>query len=138
MGDEQKIVEHLKMIQPIVTRMSSAMFSVKTLCLTIFSLFVGFAIKDNLFYLSIIIFPFIILFLFLDLSYHRQEKLFRKLYNDIRNSPTTDFSMDTEKFSKSTKLITGFKSIAISPFYITLIVFNSIVFIWELILKVNS
>jgi hypothetical protein len=39
MDDNTKIVEHIKLIQPIITRMSTASFSVKTLCLTVFLYF---------------------------------------------------------------------------------------------------
>jgi len=133
MDAEAKVVEHLKMIQPIITRMSSAMFSVKTLCLTVFSLFTGFAVKDDVFILSGIFFPFLFLFLLLDLFYFRQEKLYRKLYDTVRYRNYTDCSMDTSDYKKEIRFWKGFKSIAIWPFYLTLLLFNCGVFVWKLI-----
>jgi hypothetical protein len=65
MEDSVKVVEHLKMIQPIITRMSSAMLSIKAFLLTTFSFLVGLAIKDKILEIFIIVFPLILFFWFL-------------------------------------------------------------------------
>ena len=61
MDDSVKVVEHLKIIQPIITRMSSAMLSIKAFSLTTFSLLVGLAIKDKILEIFFIVFPLILI-----------------------------------------------------------------------------
>jgi hypothetical protein len=94
MDDSVKVVEHLKMIQPIIARMSSAMLSIKVFSLTTFSLLVGLAIKDRISKTFFIIFPLILIFGVLDAFYLWQERLYRSLYDDTRTSDKTDFTMD--------------------------------------------
>jgi protein-S-isoprenylcysteine O-methyltransferase Ste14 len=75
MDDSGKVVEHLKMIQPVITRMSSAMLSIKVFSLTVFSFLAGLAIKDKISEMSLIVFPLILVFLVFDVFYLWQEKL---------------------------------------------------------------
>jgi hypothetical protein len=126
MDDSTKVVEHIKLIQPIITRMSSAMLSVKEFSLTSFSFLMGFAIKDDICEIYFLLFPLIILFLILDIYYLWQERLFRALYDEIRKNDTTDFSMDVSKYKKSIHYFICLKSIAIWPFYLFLLCCNFI------------
>jgi hypothetical protein len=95
MDDSIKVVEHLKMIQPIITRMSSAMLSIKAFLLTTFSLLVGLAIKDKILEVFFIVFPLILIFGVLDSFYLWQERL------DLFENPKNDrIRYDTEKRRK--------------------------------------
>jgi hypothetical protein len=126
MDDSTKVVEHLKIIQPIITRMSSAMLSIKAFSLTTFSFLVGLAIKDKVLEIFFIVFPLILIFLVLDIFYLWQEKLYQGLYDDTRTSDKTDFNMDTKKYKKTIKYFACIKSIAIWPFYVLLLICNGI------------
>jgi hypothetical protein len=126
MDDSVKVVEHLKMIQPIIIRMSSVMLSIKAFALTTFSFLVGLSIKDKISEILFIVFPLILIFLVLDTFYLWQEKLYRDLYDDIRTSTKTDFNMDVKKYKKAIKYFLCIKSIAIWPFYSLLLICNGI------------
>jgi hypothetical protein len=126
MDDSVKVVEHLKMIQPIITRMSSAMLSIKAFSLTTFSLLVGLAIKDKILEVFFIVFPLILIFGILDSFYLWQERLYRSLYNDTRTDDKTDFNMNVKKYKKTIKYFSCIKSIAILPFYGLLLICNGI------------
>jgi hypothetical protein len=128
MDDSVKVVEHLKMIQPIITRMSSVMLSIKAFSLTTFSFLVGLSIKDKILAIFFIVFPLILIFWVLDAFYLWQEKLYRSLYNDTRTSAKTDFNMDVKKYKEVTRYFSCIKSIAIWPFYGILLICNGILF----------
>lgn len=126
MDDSVKVVEHLKIIQPIITRMSSAMLSIKAFSLTTFSLLVGLAIKDKILEIFFIVFPLILIFWVLEAFYLWQERLYRNLYDDTRISDKTDFNMSVEKYKKTTKYSLCIKSVALFPFYGLLLICNGI------------
>jgi hypothetical protein len=126
MDDSVKVVEHLKMIQPIITRMSSVMLSIKAFSLTTFSFLVGLSIKDKILEIFFILFPLILIFGIIDAFYLWQEKLYRSLYDDTRTNDKTDFNMDIEKYKKTKKYFSCIKSVAIWPFYGLLLISNGI------------
>lgn len=126
MDDSVKVVEHLKMIQPIITRMSSAMLSIKAFSLTTFSFLVGLSIKDKILEMFFVVFPLMLIFGVLDAFYLWQEKLYRSLYDDTRTSAKTDFNMDVKKYKSTIKYSSCIKSIAIWSFYGILLICNSI------------
>jgi hypothetical protein len=126
MDDSVKVVEHLKMIQPIITRMSSTMLSIKVFSLTTFSLLIGLAIKDKILEIVFIVFPLILIFGVLDAFYLWQEKLYRSLYDDTRISDKTAFCMDVKKYKKTIGYFSNIKSVAIWPFYGLLLICNGL------------
>jgi hypothetical protein len=126
MDDSVKVVEHLKMIQPIITRMSSAMLSIKAFSLTTFSLLVGLAIRDKILEIFFMAFPLILIFWVLDAFYLWQERLYRSLYDDTRISDKTDFNMNVKKYKKMIRYFSCIKSIAIWPFYSLLLICTGI------------
>jgi hypothetical protein len=126
MDDSVKVVEHLKMIQPIITRMSSVMLSIKAFSLTTFSLLVGLSIKDKILEIFFIVFPLMLIFGVLDTFYLWQEKLYRSLYDDTRINAKTDFNMDVKRYKRTIKYFSCIKSIAIWPFYGILLMCNGI------------
>ena len=96
MSDKQK---HLEMIQGIINRLSRNSFLLKGWNVTLFSALIALSTHKsdiNLVYFAWI--PIIILWS-LDAFFLRQEKLFRKLYDLVREVPEDkiDFSMDTDQ-----------------------------------------
>ena len=96
MSDKQK---HLEMIQGVINRLSRNSFLLKGWSVTLFSALIALSTHNsniNLVYFAWI--PIIILW-GLDAFFLRQEKLFRKLYDLVREVPENkiDFSMDTDQ-----------------------------------------
>ncbi len=99
---EQKLA-HLQMIQGVINRMAGNSFLIKgwsvTLVAALFALGAG---KTNPLFVYIAYFP-AIAFWVLDAYFLRQERLFRRLYDHVRDRSETeiDFSMNTAQFSSS-------------------------------------
>jgi hypothetical protein len=124
MSGDQKVVEHIKLIQPIISRMSSSSFTVKGFALTVQALLLGFAYKDSMWQLNVILFITVFMLCLLDMYYLWQERLYRGLYNYVRALSDTDFSMNTNKQKESERYRDTISSVAIWPFYLGLLVIN--------------
>lgn len=88
---------HLEMIQGIVNRLSQNSFLLKGWSVILVSALMTLAAKDsNLVFIFLAYFP-ALAFWFLDGYFLWQEKLFRALYDDVRNlnEENIDFSMST-------------------------------------------
>lgn len=107
-------IEHLKMIQGIITRMASNSLQVKCWNMAIVAVIIAFA--DGRMILAGIT-P-IVLFCYLDAKYLAQEKTYRDLYDKVRvkNDTEIDFSMKTEKGN----IKYGLKSWSVWLFYLVL------------------
>lgn len=127
MDGKSKVVEHIKLLQLIISRMSSSMLSIKALTLTVLSLLIGFAAKDKISIILIVLYPLLILFMFFDMFYLWQERLFRGLYNKTKDKEDTDFTMDVKEQKETTKFLSCIKSKVIWPFYFTLCIINTII-----------
>ena len=93
-------IEHLKMIQDIISRMAKNTFALKGWAVTLVSgLFALVANNANYLYYLIAYIP-VITFWLLDAYYLKQERLYRSLYNDIRTQKSTNFEMETAKYKK--------------------------------------
>jgi hypothetical protein len=103
-----------------------------------FSLFLGFSIKDNLNNVLLLLLPLLVIFFFFDMAYYRQEKLYRKLYDDIRKEKTTDFSMNVDAFKKDIGFFAGLKYFSILPYYMVLLMIIVIVFIYNYVMAGNG
>ena len=102
-GAENKIA-HLQMIQAVITRMAGISFLVKGWTVTLVTaLFVLAAADANRFFVYVAFLP-AIMFWALDAYFLHQERLFRKLYDQVRETKdeTVDFSMDTQPFNMGT------------------------------------
>lgn len=90
-------LEHLKMLQTVITRMASNSFSVKTWCVTLVSALLGLSAKDARYMVFVAFLP-VLMFWWLDAFFLQQERLFRKLYDHVRENgkDDSDFSMNTE------------------------------------------
>jgi hypothetical protein len=132
MTDDGKVIEHIKLIQPIISRMSSSSFAIKGFALTTQSLLIGFSLKDSIWQLNILLQIIITVLCMIDMFYLWQERLYRFLYDKVRLSEKTDFSMNTKEFKTYIKYFVTFKSVAIWPFYIGLLIINIVSIIWEI------
>jgi hypothetical protein len=126
MDQETKVIEHLKLIQPIITRMNSSSFSIKGYSLIIFSAFIIYAFKEHCIPVYIVSYFLLFLLSLIDRFYLWQERLFKKLYDYISKQSTTDFSMNRDKQKKEIKYRKTFFSISIFPFYFALVLLNTL------------
>ena len=91
----EKKMQHLQMIQDVITRMASNSFMLKGWAVTLIAGIFALASKDtNKLYFIIVYIP-VIAFWALDSYYLLQERLYRALYDKIRQTAETgiDFSM---------------------------------------------
>lgn len=102
MSNEQ--IKHLEFIQAVVTRMASNSFLLKGWSVTLAVALLGLAAKDsNVKFAFLALIP-PICFWALDAYYLRQERLYRKLYDQVRKlsdaewSKTGQFNMSTAAF----------------------------------------
>lgn len=128
--------KHLEFIQTVITRMNHNSFLIKGWSLTIVAgllvLSLNYTEKIlvpfNIFVKSVIILSVFstLFFWLLDTYYLRQERLFRHLFDDIRqkNEDQIDFDMNTNKFRKckDVKLLRVCLSPTISLYYIFILV----------------
>ena len=105
MSEEQKVLEHLKMIQGVIERMGRNSFQLKAWSAALATGWLAFVAQGGTGQLQpgiLVLAPFIILFA-LDGYYLWQERLFRGLYDAVRVKESTDFSMETSQWQHSTK-----------------------------------
>jgi len=100
-----KKIKHLEMIQVIITRMANNSFLLKGWGVILTSALFALVAKDaNKLFIFLTILP-VIAFWILDGYYLRQERLFRKLYDQVRGKDESeiDFSMDTSSVNNQVK-----------------------------------
>ncbi|MFE7072157.1 hypothetical protein ACFU96_18945 [Streptomyces sp. NPDC057620] len=106
-------IKHLEFIQSVITRLNSTAFLVKGWAMTLAAGTVGLAAsQDDLRICGAGIVP-VASFWMLDAYYLRQERMYRRLYDNVRlNSESVErFSMDTSMY----RTTTSFKEAAASP-----------------------
>jgi hypothetical protein len=107
--DERKYFE---LIEGVITRLAGNSFSIKGWAVALIAVLGGLAAKDaDLRFSSALLFP-AFCFWGLDAFYLRQEKLFRKLYQNAIEGRTRVFSMDPGTFDKD---VESFWHVAFSP-----------------------
>lgn len=90
-------LQHLQMLQDIISRMANNSFLIKGWSITLVSALLAFAVSDKVGHMAYVaILPWLAFWL-LDGYFLQQERLFRKLYDQCRQAPDTpsDFSMNT-------------------------------------------
>jgi len=127
--NENKL-KHLELIQNVINRMAANSFLLKGWTVTLVSSIFVLSQKDsNSAYVIVALLP-IIGFWILDSYFIKQERLFRKLYDQVRVTDINeiDFSMNTSNFNLSIKycsfsktFITFYGSILIAVIVILLI-----------------
>ena len=98
-------LKHLEMIQNIINRLANNSFFLKGWTVIFIAAVLGFALKDSKpVYVWLAVIP-TLSFWALDGFYLRQERLFRELYDKVRNLEDSeiDFSMDTSHMEKGVK-----------------------------------
>lgn len=120
----ESLKEHLLMVQAVIDRMAQCSFQLKnwavTLAFALAAFLTGEVAVTCLFVPSL---P-VIAFWLLDAWYLRQERLFRRLYDDVRSRQSSaDFSMDVSAFKNSVpSLLAASASPTILGFYGPLLV----------------
>ncbi|MPW27916.1 hypothetical protein F9L16_02765 [Agarivorans sp. B2Z047] len=95
-------LKHLEMIQGIINRMAGNSFLLKGWSVTLISALFALAAKDsNQFFLYLAYFP-CVAFWSLDGYFLWQERMYRKLYQEVstKDANAIDFDMNATKFSK--------------------------------------
>ncbi len=127
-------VKHLEFIQAAITRLSGHSFLVKGWSITLTAALFVLASKDQRPSFSFVILYPALVFWGLDAYFLRQERLFRKLYDSVRQQPTAQegspgwFSLETANIEPQ---VPGFWSTLFAP---TIGSFHSVVVIVVLLL----
>ena len=96
------MAEHLDYIQNVINRMSHNSFLIKGWTITFISLLFILAVNGSSYLLLVLSLLPLVCFWGLDAYYLRQERLFRKLYDAVRQEKINDsFSMNVRRFNKS-------------------------------------
>jgi hypothetical protein len=92
--------KHLDFVQRVIKRMGQNSFLIKGWIITLVSVLFALAAKDsNQKFVIVAFFPTVVFWL-LDSYYLYQERLFIRVYDDVRQQTTVDFSLQTKKFDK--------------------------------------
>ncbi len=112
--------KHLELIQGVINRMASNSSSMKGWAITLVAALFALSAQDaERRYVYIALLP-AFAFWMLDAYYLQQEKLFRKLYDKVRQEPSTDYSMDTSNLAKDSLNEVAARPV-LSAFYIPLL-----------------
>ena len=97
------MIDHLKMIQAVINRMSQTSFIIKGWSITVVTAILMYSIVSNRSFGLFALFPSL-MFWGLDSYYLWQERLFRGLYEAVRSHSTSipEFSMNTKPCRSST------------------------------------
>lgn len=132
-------LKHLEMIQGIISRMAGNSFLLKGWSVTLISALFALAAKDsNQFFLYLAYFP-CLAFWSLDGYFLWQEKMYRKLYQEVsaKDANVIDFDMNATKFKEE---VDSWFSVCLSTTLILLhgVIFGVIVLIMIIIISTGS
>lgn len=140
-------INHLQMIQGVINRMASNSFALKGWAVTLVAGIFALASRDSdKLYFLVSYIPCVV-FWGLDSYYLLQERLYRALYNEVRNKEqgNIDFSMDASGFPRSNSLtaaqkekltyVNCFKSRTEIWFYVPLIAVCTVVILLGVVSK---
>ena len=128
-------LKHLELIQNVINRLANSSFFLKGWTVIFVAAVLGFATKDSKpMYVWLAAIP-TISFWALDGFYLNQERLFRRLYDTVRETDEDEinFSMDTVSFKQSGDWLKAVFSKTLLFFYFTILLVIAIVLIWQLI-----
>lgn len=129
MNDIEKVVKHLEMTQAIINRLGRNSFLLKSWSMTILVAAMVLIAREDLqnSYFVLILFLPIVGFWILDGYFLWQERLFRYVYDDIREQTDTDFKMDVGKHKDKPKCswISAIFSVTLVIFYLIEVLFVS-------------
>lgn len=122
MNGTEKVVKHLEMTQTVINRLERNSFLLKSWSMTILVAAMVLIARENLQnnYFVLTLFLPIVGFWILDGYFLWQERLFRQVYEDIRQQTDTDFQMDLDKHKGKPKSswISAIFSITLVIFYL--------------------
>ncbi len=87
-------LEHLKMLQAVITRMAGNSFLIKGWCVTLVAALLTLSAKEARYLVFVAYLP-VLMFWWLDALFLRQERLFGELFDKVRTNGNdeADFSM---------------------------------------------
>ena len=130
MNSTEKVVKHLEMIQAIINRLGKNSFWVKGGSLAIIittAILIPQVSNTPRPDALVVLIPIILGFWTLDSYYLWQERLFRQVYEEVRQQNDTDFNMDVSKHKTNPEC-----SWASTIFSVTFIVFYAIEIVFTL------
>jgi hypothetical protein len=100
-GTDGAWLKHLEFIQAVITRLANDSFLMKGWALTVAGAFYGFAVKGTSWKVAAIGLMPVLVFWGLDAYFLRQERLFRGLYDQVRqrNPRIEPFSMNAAAYA---------------------------------------
>ncbi|RKU09541.1 hypothetical protein C6501_15225 [Candidatus Poribacteria bacterium] len=128
-----KKLKHLELIQNVINRLANSSFYLKGWTVIFVAAVLGFATKDSKpMYASLAAIP-TLFFWGLDGFYLNQERLFRRLYDAVRETDedNIDFSMNTVPFKKNGDWFKAIFSKTLLFFYFTILLVIGIVLLWQ-------
>ena len=132
MSCAEKVVEHLKIIQAVIDRLGRNSLWVKTwsLLLIVIGLILIAVHYIHRPYFSLILISFVLGFWMLDGYFLWQERLFRKVYDEVRVQSDTGFQMDPLKHRGKSKCswTSAIFSVTLVIFYLIEIAFTAFLF----------
>jgi hypothetical protein len=121
MNGTEKVVNHLEMTQAVINRLGRNSFLLKSWSMTILIAAMVLIAKENLQnqYFVLSLFLPIAGFWILDGYFLWQERLFRQVYEEVRQQSDTDFKMDLGKHRDKPKCswISAIFSVTLIIFY---------------------
>ena len=127
MNGMEKVVKHLEMTQAVINRLGRNSFLLKSLSMAILVAAMVLIARENLqnSYFVLVLFLPIVGFWILDGYFLWQERLFRYVYDDIREQTDTNFKMDLGKHKGKPKSswISAIFSVTLIIFFLIEIIF---------------
>jgi len=116
--------KHLEFIQGVITRMANTSFLLKGWSITVVAGL--FALSASSRRISVLILAIVLTIVFwsLDSFFLWQERMYRSLYDEVRQKREDEinFSMDASRFSDRRKWYRAPLSITLWPFYLTVLI----------------
>lgn len=127
MNGIEKVVKHLEMTQGVINRLGRNSILLKSWSMIILvaaMVLIARETLQNSYFVFILLFP-IAGFWILDGYFLWQERLFRKIYDEIREQTDTDFKMDIGKYKGQPKCswISAIFSVTLIIFYLIEVIF---------------
>ena len=121
MNGTEKVVKHLEMTQDVINRLGRNSFLLKSWSMTILVAAMVLIARENLqnqYFVLVLLLP-VVGFWILDGYFLWQERLFRQVYEEVRQQSDTDFKMDLGKHRDKPKCswISAIFSVTLIIFY---------------------
>lgn len=111
--------KHLEFIQTVINRMANTSFLLKGWSITVVAGLFALGAKDGALPVLLLAVILTSVFWFLDSFFLWQERMYRALYDEVRqkHEDEINFSMDASRFSERRKWYKALFSITLWPFY---------------------